>query len=78
MSVFAEIALVVTLCTSSGGIPAESCNNEAPESWTSASVAEASQDWQACKRTEAAYLARPGVSKAVCRYTRYAGSAVHE
>lgn len=77
MAVFAEIALVVTLCVS-GGTASEECSKEAPHSWTSASVAEASTDWQACKRTEAAYLARRGVAGAVCRYTRYAGGPVYE
>lgn len=78
MPVFAEIALVVTLCApGSAATPGSDCHDRIPESWASVSVVEASQDWKACKGLEAVYLLRPGVTGANCRYSRW-GSVANE
>lgn len=77
-NVFAEIALVVTLCSPGAALPGgqvadNGCEKSQPGTWESSYFFEAVNDWGTCKGQEAAELARPGVVEAKCRYTLLAG-----
>lgn len=78
MAIFATIVLVTTSCITANGVTdsGPNCSNEwIPETWSSASVVEASQDWQECETLKARYLALPETNSAVCRYQSLMGVA---
>jgi len=77
MPAFAEIVLVTTLCLSTGSpTTGASCAQEyyEPETWSSANVVEAAQDWEECLTMRKGYKVRPGVVTADCRYVELMGA----